>query len=301
MSLIPSDPAVTIIIPTRGLRERAASLAAAIDSAWCQCDVRPAVVVVLNGPRRDPDVERSLRSDRRVTLLVRETASLPAALAAGRGVVATPSFTALDDDDLLLPHALSLRLHALEQRPECAAVVTNGWRRTSAGDALHVAPLENVSADPVRAMLAHNWLLPGSWLCRSDRVGTDIFEQMPDFLECTYLGLRLASEHRIVWLDTPSVIYTVGSPGAESSSRAYVLGQVAALRRIIALPLPDDVRRALRARVAGAYHAAAHHERERGALGAAWRWHARSLLEPSGWRYAPFMRHLVRDTLRRLR
>lgn len=295
----PTDQAVTIIIPTRGLRERSASLAAAIESAWYQCDVQPVVIVVLNGPHRDPSVERALRDDPRITLVVSETASLPAALATGRAMVETRWFTALDDDDVLVPNALSMRVRALGDHPDCAAVVTNGWRRTGGRDTLHVSPNENVSADPVRAMLAHNWLLPGSWLCCSDRVGVDVFAAMPEYLECTYLGLRLASEHRMVWLDTPSVIYTVGSPGAESSSRAYVLGQVAALRRIIALPLPADARRTLRARIAGAYHAAANHEREIGALGAAWRWHVRCLLEPSGWRYAPFMRHLVRDTFRR--
>ena len=299
--MAPTDPAVTIIIPTRGLRERAASLAAAIESAWRQCDVHPVVIVVLNGPRRDPAVECALRADPRLTLAVRETAGLPAALAVGRAMVRTPWFTALDDDDLLVPNALSLRQQALDRHPDCAAVVTNGWRRSGAGDALHVAPTEHVSADPIRAMLAHNWLLPGSWLCRTDRIGIDVFEAMPDFLECTYLGLRLASEHRILWLDTPSVIYTVGSPSAASGSRAYVLGQVAALRRIVALRLPADVRRTLRSRIAGAYHGAADHEREVGALGAAWRWHVRSLLQPSGWRYVPFTRHLVRDTLRRLR
>ena len=294
----PTDPAVTIIIPTRGLRERTSSLAAAIESALSQCDVRPVVIVVLNGVRRDPAVECSLRADARVRLVVREIASLSAALATGRAMVDTPWFTALDDDDLLVPNALALRLRALEQHPECAAVVTNGWRRNGTGDTLQVPPDHDVFADPLRAMLAHNWLLPGSWLCRTDCVGTDVFEVMPDFLECTYLGLRLASEHHIVWLDTPTVIYTVGSPSAESTSRAYVLGQVTALRRIIALPLPDDVRRTLRSRMAGAYHAAADHERNAGALGAAWRWHVKSLLRPSGWRYAPFLRHLMRDTIR---
>lgn len=299
--MVPTDPTVTIIIPTRGLRERAASLDTAIESAFRQCDVRVVVIVVLNGPRRDPTIECSLRADPRVALVVRETASLPAALAAGRALVQTAWFTALDDDDVLLPNALSLRLRALDEHPDYAAVVTNGWRRNGAGDALHVAPHEQVAHDPVRAMLAHNWLLPGSWLCRSDRVGTDVFDTMPNFLECTYLGLRLASEHRMLWLDVPTVIYAVGSPAAESSSRAYVLGQVAALERIIALNLPDDVRRVLRSRIAGAYHSAADHERAAGSLGAAWRWHVRSLVQPSGWRYAPFARHLVRDALRRLR
>ena len=292
------DRSVTVIIPTLGLRERAGSLQAAIASALAQDGVCPTVLVVLNGARRDANVECALREDRRIRLLVREEGSLPAALAAGRAMVTTPWFTALDDDDFLLPGALLLRVRALEEREECAAVITNGFRRNGSGDELHVKADNRVGADPLRTMLEGNWFLPGSWMCRTERVGVRIFEEMPSYLECTYLALRIATEHPIVWRDTPTVVYSVGSPAAESLSRAYVLGQVAGLRRIIALDLPDDVRRALRARIAGAYHAAADHERTAGALREAWRWHVASLLQPSGWRYLPFTRHLVRDAVR---
>ena len=294
-----ADRAVTIIIPTLGLRERAASLQAAIASALAQDGVRPTVIIVLNGSRRDAAVERALREDRRVMLLVREAPGLPAALAAGRAIVATPWFTALDDDDFLLPGALLLRVRALEERADCAAVITNGYRRNGSGDELHVKADNRVHADPLRTMLEGNWFLPGSWLCRTEAVGVNVFEEMPSYLECTYLALRIAAEHPIVWRDTPTVVYSVGSPEAESLSRAYVLGQVAGLRRIIALKLPEDVRRALRARIAGAYHAAADHERFAGSRLAAWRWHVASLMQPSGWRYLPFTRHLLRDALRR--
>ncbi|MEP7067047.1 MAG: glycosyltransferase family 2 protein [Gemmatimonadota bacterium] len=293
-----SDPAVTIIIPTLGLRERAASLQTAIESGLAQTGVRPTVIVVLNGARWASEVERSLREDRRVTLLVREGRGLPAALAAGRAVVQTPWFTALDDDDFLLPGALELRVRALEECAECAAVITNGFRRNGFADELHVKPGNRVQGDPIREMLLGNWFLPGSWLCRTELVGTDVFEEMPSFLECTYLALRIATEHPVVWRDTPTVVYSVGSPAAESLSRAYVLGQVNGLRRIIALNLPEDVRRALRSRIAGAYHAASDHERMSGALFAAWRWHVASLVQPSGWRYLPFTRHLLRDAVR---
>ncbi|MGH7621218.1 MAG: glycosyltransferase family 2 protein [Gemmatimonadaceae bacterium] len=293
-----ADRAVTIIIPTLGLRERSASLQCAIESALSQVGVRPTVVAVLNGPNRSPEIERALRADSRITLVVRNARGLPAALAAGRAIVTTPWFTALDDDDQLLPGALLLRVCALESSPDCAAVITNGYRRTSAGDELHVQPDHRVRTDPVRAMLDANWFLPGSWLCRTDMVGVDVFEEMPDFLECTYLGLRIATEHRIVWRDTPTVIYTVGSPGAESQSRAYILGQVRGLRRVLALSLPVDVRRALRSRIAGAYHAAADHDRVSGDSRRAWRWHLASLLQPSGWRYIAYTRHLLRDAWR---
>jgi glycosyltransferase involved in cell wall biosynthesis len=295
--VIVTDRAVTIIIPTLGLRERATSLQTAIESAFAQDGVCPTVIVVLNGARRDPDVERSLRKDRRVTLLVRETGGLPAALAAGRALVSTPWFTALDDDDFLLPGALLLRVRALEERTDCAAVITNGYRRNGSGDELHVKADNRVHADPLRTMLEGNWFLPGSWLCRTAAVGVRIFEEMPSYLECTYLALRIATEHPIIWRDTPTVVYCVGSPAAESLSRAYVLGQVAGLRRIIALNLPDDVRRALRSRIAGAYHAAADHERLTGARLSAWRWHVASLTQPSGWRFLPFTRHLLRDVV----
>ena len=267
-------------------------------SATEQAGVRPIGSVVLNGALRDPDVERTLRKDSRVMLVVRESRGLPAALAAGRAMVTSPWFTALDDDDFLLPGALQLRVRALADRPDCAAVITNGYRRNGSGDELHVRSGSGVHEDPIRSMLEGNWLLPGSWLCRTDLVGVDVFEQMPSFLECTYLALRIAAEHPVLWCDTPTVVYSVGSPAAESLSRASVLGQVQGLRRIIELDLPSDVRRALRSRIAGAYHAAADHERMSGALLAAWRWHAASLMQPSGWRYLPFTRHLLRDAVR---
>ena len=44
---------------------------------------------------------------------------------------------------------------------------------------------------------ADNWLLPGSWLCRTEAAGPKFFDGMPRFLECTYLGLRFAAECRI--------------------------------------------------------------------------------------------------------
>lgn len=293
-----ADPAVTIIIPTLGLRERAASLQAAISSALEQSGVSPSVIVVLNGPGRSAEVERSLRNDTRITLVTLEARGLPNALIVGRSMVRTPWFTALDDDDLYLPGALLLRVRALERRADCAAVVTNGYRRNGADDELHVKPTQDVNADPVRSMLDGNWCLPGSWLCRTELVGVSVFEEMPSYLECTYLALRIASEHPILWVDTPTVVYNIGSPSAESLSRAYVLGQVRALRSIMALNLPDDVRRALRARIAGAYHAAADHDRLAGSPREAWRWHLASLLQPAGWRYLSFTRHLLRDAVR---
>lgn len=234
-----------------------------------------------------------LRADRRLRLVERNDADLPAALRVGREAVDTPWFGALDDDDYLLPGALARRVQELERRPECDVVVTNGYRRDGSGDVLHIVPELGVAGDPVRALPRRNWLLPGSWLCRADAVGPELFDRMPRYLECTFLAASFATVYRMCWLDEPTIVYSIDTPSAESRSPGYYVGQAAALRRILELPLPADVRRLFRARVADACHWASGYELHRGRKGRAWRWHAASLLEPSGWRYLPFTRHLV--------
>ena len=289
-----ADRAVTVIIPTRGLRERAELLRNAIDSVLGQLDVRAVPLLVLNGASRCPEVEQALKADPRLRLITRHEANLPAAMRAGREAVDTPWYATLDDDDVLLPDALSLRVGALQRRPDCDAVITNGYRRTDAGDVLNILPGSDINSDPLRALLRRNWLLPGSWLCRSDNVGVSLFEGMPRYLECTYLAVRFATEYRMLWLDTPTVAYRVGSPLATSNSREYTLGQVDALRRIIELKLPSDVRRQFRRRIAASYHFEANRALREGETRKAWRWHVAALLESGGLRYAPFIRHLLR-------
>jgi len=286
-------------MPTRGLRERAGLLQNAIDSVLGQIGVRAVPLLVLNGAHSCPEVDRALKSDPRLRLITRDEADLPAAMRAGRATVDTPLFATLDDDDLLLPNALALRVEALQSRPDCDAVITNGYRHTDAGDVLNIPAGFDVNSDPLRALLRRNWLLPGSWLCRSDKVGVSLFDGMPRYLECTYLAVRFATEYRMLWLDTPTVAYRVGSPLAASNSRKYTLGQVDALRRILKLKLPSDVRWQFRARIAAQYHWEANRAWHEGDVREAWRWHATSLLEPGGLRYLPFMRHLLRASWRR--
>jgi hypothetical protein len=292
-----ADRAVTVIVPSRGLAERLDQLREAIESIATQRDVCATPLVVLNGSGVSPQVEAVLQGDRRVRVVKRVEASLPGAYVAGRQAVETPWFATLDDDDLLLPGALARRVDEMERRPEHAVVVTNGYRRDGGQDVLNIQPPLDVAADPLRALFKRNWLLPGSWLCRSTMVGPSLFEGMPRCLECTFLAARFASELRMVWIDEPTVIYNVGSPLAITRSREYVVGQMDALRTILALPLPDDVRRLLHSRVAAAYHDAADHDWRAGALRSAWQWHVASLQEPGGWRHITFTRHLLRKML----
>ncbi len=292
-----TERAVTVLLPTRAQRERAAVLLRAIDSVLAQEHVLPVPLIIINGAACDAQLVAMLRRDERLRVLVSEDEGLPAALHTGRRATDTPWFCDLDDDDLLLPGALALRLDALRDRPDCCAVITNGYRRDGGRDVLNVPANLCVAADPLRAMLRRNWLLAGSYLCRSADVGPQVFRDMPRYLERTYLGLRLVTMGQILWLDQPTVVCHVNTPGSESASSASVLGHADALRRILGLPLPADMQTTLKARIADACHAASEFSRSSGARREAFRWHFRSLCERGGWRYLPYTRHLLRDAL----
>lgn len=295
-----NPPTVTVIIPTRGLSERGDLLWRAVESVRGQEGVGAIALVVLNGARRDVNVEGALRRAEGVRLVVRETDSLPGALHAGRMAVESPWFGTLDDDDVLLPGALATRLAVLTTDPGCDVVVTNGVVRRDGVDTLHISSEVDVGRDPLRALLGCNWMLPGSWLARSATVGPALFADIPRYRECTYLALRFAMDCAMRWLAEPTVVYHVGSPHAESTSNGYLMEQVKALHQILALELPPAVRRRLRREVTGAMHEMADHEWSVGKLREAWGLHARTLASYRGLHYLPFTRHLVRDSLRAL-
>lgn len=290
---------MTIVIPSRGLRERAALLWRSIDSVRMQEGVRAVPLVVLNGAQRASEVEGALRAASGVRLIVREEASLAAALRVGRVAVDSAWFGTLDDDDTLLPGALARRVRELQTHPEANVVVTNGLLRRDGRDTVHIPPDARVATAPLQALRDRNWLLPGSWLARSEDVGPELFDGMPHHRECTYLALRFASEYRMRWVQEPTVVYHLGSPAAVSRSRDFLLGQTAALQHMLNLPLPAWFRRHLRWSIAATYHESADILWRGGDLEEAWRHHLRSLVWWCGVRYLPFTRHLLGATWQR--
>lgn len=289
-----SRPAVSVIVPTLALPERAPLIRRTCESVLRQQGVRSHLIVVANGPRRDTGLLEELSSDPRVRLASLPEPGLPAALRRGRELVETPWFSELDDDDVLLPGALERRVRALRERPDCVAAVDNGIVRGPDGDRLVMEDVDLVREDPLRALTRANWLLPGSWLCRTAAVGPELFDGMPRSLECTFLAASLALEGPIRFLDRPGVVWHRRLWPSDSSRREHLLGQEAALERILELDLPPDVRRSFRHALRQARHAAAAAHLESGRLAAAWGAHLRSLGSAGGWRQLPYTRHLVR-------
>jgi hypothetical protein len=294
------ERAVSVIIPTRLVARRRHLIRRAVDSVLSQEGVRAVPLVVINGRESDPELAEDIGADRRLRVATLEHADLPAALHFGRRMVDTAWFAELDDDDVLMPGALRTRVEALENDRQCDAVVTNGIRRGIDGDTLQfVDSVSTIEADAVRAMFSYNWLLPGSWLCRTDSVGVELFKDIPRFRECTYLGLQFATCLRLKFLDCPTVIYHTDTPGSESKTEAYRLGVADATRRMLTLNLPPDVRDSVRRELGGACLGNADYYLLENDISTAWRWYCESLRGPGAWRRSVFARRFVMPLLNR--
>jgi len=289
-----------VLVPTLGSQTRAGPLRRALETILSQEDVRAIPIVAFNGPQVDESLVADVAALPDVRICVLADASLPGALREARRLVESDWLSALDDDDELLPAALARRLAILEARPECSVVVTNGIIRTPRGDVLNLPTDAAFERAPMQWMLRKNWMLAGSWLCRSEALPETIFAGMPAYLENTYLALSLAAKVRIAFdLDEPTVIHNHGRVDSTFASPAYSLGQEAALRRILELELPPDVRREYERRLGYACSVAARVHAERGELAVAWRILLRSLAHPRRRHAIRTLLILVRSTLRR--
>ena len=284
---------VAVIIPTLATAERAPYLLRAIESVTTQAGVRGVPLVVANGPGADPGLLAGLAQRLDVILHRQAPASLPAAIQTGRRLVTTRCFGGLDDDDLLLPGALAERLMRLDAGDRPDAVVSNGILRDRAGDRIAIADVERVRRDPLRALLECNWMLPGGALFRTESITPDVLSAMPKHLESTFLGLVLASRFRIAFLADPTVVHHTDLPFSIDRSPECRIGRPGALRSLLSLPLPNDVRQTLRERIGATCHEVSEYHWREGRWLAAWRWHLRSLAAPRGLRYVGYTRHLL--------
>lgn len=286
---------VEVIIPTLALAQRSVLIRRAIESVTSQQNVRAVPLVVINGDKAHRQLVKELeaRSDLRVLQLAEP--NIPAALLAGRRAVESPWFAQLDDDDVLSPQALSLRLQLLRENDEIDAVITNGTICSARGEnpspAIDDAAL--VSADPLSALVEGNWLNPGAALFRSSSVPASLFEGMPKFLEWTYLAVRLAQQHRLAFLDVPTYTHYTDTPLSTWASEACTRGLPAAFDRLLELDLPPALRNRFAQRLTAAAHGVAHLDLSVGRLLPAWRWHLQCLRGVDGWRFSPFTYRLL--------
>jgi hypothetical protein len=283
---------ISVIVPTLARRERAAQLLRALDSIVTRAGVPALPIVVVNGADRDPELIAALgrRTDLRLATL--EAANLPAALRLGRSLVETPYFAELDDDDWLLPNAFARLREAMDAEPRADIVVGNSIVRDG-DERLAMRDITEVSADPLRALVSSNWLVPGAALFRTHRVPARLLDGMPRHLERTYFAVQITARCRLHFIGQALCIHTVAPPASGWAAREVALGLPAALERILELDLPEETRVQFERKLAAACHHAADSELRAGQLASALGWHLRSLFRHGDWRRLPFGRKLV--------
>ncbi|RJQ18640.1 MAG: glycosyltransferase [Nitrospiraceae bacterium] len=238
-----ADRVVSIIIPTLATAERSKYLLRAIESALSQQGVQAIPIVIANGGHGDAGLLDHLRQRRDIRYARLEQASQPMAMKAGRDMVDTPFFSILDDDDLLLPHAMSTRLGGMQSGPEIDVVVTNGIISNRWIETVNITDFSGILVDPLRKLQEKNWMLTGSGLFRTATMSREFFGDMPQYLEWTYLAMRISLEKRkILFINNPSVVHFLDHDFSIYRSKQAVFGQPRAIERILELDLPRDVR-----------------------------------------------------------
>jgi len=292
-SLKTIEPAsITVIIATTASADRQASLLRAIHSAGEHSGVFTRIVVVVNGQQFDSALLDLLRSRKDIQVLRLHEADVRGARCAGRQLVETEFFCFLDDDDEILSNGLAVRLQALSKRPEAAFVATNGYFRNNGTDEVVITNSDMVAAEPLLAMTHECWLASCGGLYRTNLVDVESFASLPRFLEWTYLGLKLASTQRMLFLDQPT-FRVHDSHDSLSKSVDYRIGSVTALKAALQLPVPAQVAHRLRVRLSEAHHSIAEDYLNDNDLRMAWANHLVSLTHPGGVKYLMFSRRLI--------
>jgi glycosyltransferase involved in cell wall biosynthesis len=286
-------PKVTAIIPTLCARERAEHLRRAISSLKGSSTDAIAILLVVNGPRFDPELLSEMRS--RPDVAVEQLAEASAALAQlhGRKCLRTEFFCFLDDDDEYLPGATDARLTALESRTDCDFVVTNGFKTNGTDhDRVIYERLNEVPRDPLGALLVENWMSSCGALFRTSSIPASFFDDPVDYIEWTWLAFKLAMANKRPCVLTEPTFRIYLTSDSASQSEPYMLTHTELFKRMLAMNARADVNRILKARLCESWHNISSYYRHRGSMRKAWSAHLNSLRHPAGWKYVAYTRRL---------
>jgi glycosyltransferase involved in cell wall biosynthesis len=285
---------ISVIVPTIATLARRNSLLGAIQSLIDQEGGPILPIVVANGDRYDHDLLEELRRDRRIRFLSLEEGNLPRAVTAGRLSVDTEFFGVLDDDDLYLNNAAAVRLAAFRDDPHTDVVVTNGFHRTSDGDILRIHDITSMASDPALTLLTSQWFPTGAaGLFRTSTIGADFLSEVPRGAQWTYVGLRAALTRRIKFVNTCTFVVDTTTPDSMSKSYDYLQEEPEAIKQLMRLNAPRQVRRLLERKYRAAFHELSSKALSERNFRDAWRAHLASLASLHGIRYLSYTRHLV--------
>lgn len=283
--------AIDVIIPTLGTRPRA--LMRAVESVCVQTDVNAMPLIIVNGNKFDKTLIDKLERKPHIQVYKIPEFGVSNARLEGRKKVRSSFFAFLDDDDELLPEAMSIRLEAMSD-PSVEVVATNGYIDTGYERKINYENFCQNPEDPALALVKNPWLSSAGGLYRSDRIGPDALEDLPDYLEITKFAFRLALGYNIVRIDLPTYIVHKGCRGSASGSRKYREALPPVLKSMEAMTERKDLKRLLRIRRSRALHSCSEASLKERSLIHAWNFHLKSLVLDGGWRYLSYTRRLIK-------
>ena len=298
----PGARLVSVIIPTTCELTKVGSLTRAISSVLNQTHVDLEVIVVCNGPRVARDIAARFEVSERLRWSYLEEGNVSRARHAGLLQSRGEFFCFLDDDDELLPESLERRIQAFEADPEVDVVVTNGVVVFSDGRQPVITQQEKASIDRdgLAALTIFNWIGSAAPMFRARALWTDVFDINLRYFEWTYVFFDIYSRRRkIAFEDIQTYVKYEDHGASVSHSLPYLLAESEVLSQILALALPDPVKRALRKKRCRSLNVKSVILKEQEHLRAAWAAHWACLIN-GGYSYVFYTRHLVWASLRRL-
>jgi hypothetical protein len=286
--------AISVIIPTRAVKERATQLKRAIHSVRSQIGVLATPIVMVNGDRFDSDLYAWLNAQPDVRVFYSSVPDPVTARRLGVTKVEDLFFSCLDDDDEITVDGLLQRVTPMLKDETLDVVATIGYIGSVESGRLSCNGNILVPADPVEAAIKNHWLHSGGALFRRETIGAEYFiSPFGGMLEWVILATRLGLERNILRLNTPTFIWHFDSTDRISESKEYLEAIPRVLDYLVTFPVEPNIRNIYRRRKAIAYHCLSERARGKQKLRKAWLWHIKSLCTSGGWKYLPYSRHLL--------
>ncbi|MGC3962908.1 MAG: hypothetical protein QM803_06115 [Rhodocyclaceae bacterium] len=162
-----------------------------------------------------------------------------------------------------------------------------------------VAPgrANEINTDPRASILQANWFASLAVMFRNATVPAEAFDFHLHYFEWTWLLFALLGQGKRVHYDEAMTYWrNADNPLSASRSAQYFAVYPEFLRELGRLPMPEVHRRAIESKYQTALNTLSNEALQGGELGRAWQLHWQCLLG-GGWRYAPYTRHLIRQSL----
>lgn len=268
----------------------------AIDSVLAQAELRPEMLLVVNGSRFDAELLRLLSSNDRLQIVQVAEPNFPGAIREGVFRARAEFFSFLDDDDLFLPGAVASRVQPMIADSTIDFVATNGWLECAGGENTLAFPqADEIRSRPLASFLQANWLASCGGMFRAARCGVDFFPREARYCnqEWTLLAFDLlVSGRRPCFLDVPT-FFKRDTPESLYKTRKeeYCLAELEAAQHMFEAA-PGSVKGLARRKLVDALHEVSDFYREQGRGASAWKYHLKTLSR-GGLRHLFYTRKLI--------